>query len=84
MSSFLLRRRSKNRNLAFNSTLPKLESFDSVFSATYVPPLPPAGGATRTTLGTTGDWKFEELLEMDGPSLLHLMYKNQQIHSFLP
>jgi len=83
MSIFVLRRRKKNRSLAFNSAMPKLESFNSVFSATYVPPLPPAGGTTPL-LGTTGDWKFEEFLEMNGPSLLQLMYKDQQIHAFLP
>jgi hypothetical protein len=88
MVSFQIRRRSRRRNLAFNSGSRRLETFD--FSPTYVPPLPLAGGVSTTTtnslgaVGTTGDWKFEELMEMDGPSLLHLMYKTQQIHSFLP
>lgn len=60
-----------------------METFDSVYSATYTPPLPSAD-ITPLPVGVTGDWTFQELMEMNGVSLLHLMYKNQQIHTFLP
>jgi hypothetical protein len=83
MSSFQLRRRPKNRSLAFNSSSRQLETFDSVYSATYTPPLPLAD-MSPLPVGVTGDWRFEELMEMEGGlSLLRLMYKNQQIHTFL-
>ena len=89
--SFQIRRRTTNRSLLYNPTASKLESFGSS-SILYVPPLTPAGGpvvvipvGTATPfVGTTGDWKFEEFLEMNGPSLLQLMYRDQQIHTFLP
>lgn len=90
--SFQIRRRFRNRSLLYNPTISKLENFGSSSTSTiYVPPLTPAAGpvvipvGTATPfVGTTGDWKFEEFLEMNGPSLLQLMYRNQQIHTFLP
>jgi hypothetical protein len=88
------RRRNKT-NLGFNSANRRLENFNAVAAASYVPPLPvyPVGYVTETPppppptgtagIGTTGNWNFEELSEADGVSLLNLLYKTRQVHTFL-
>ena len=37
-----------------------------------------------TPIGSSGDWKFHQVLENDGTSLLKLVYKTQQVQAFLP
>jgi hypothetical protein len=83
------RRRTKT-NLAFNAAGPRLEKFDPVAVANYVPPLPvyPVSYATiepttTAAIGITDNWNFEELSEEDGVSLLNLLYKSRQVHTFL-
>ena len=85
------RRRTKT-NLGFNSSGRRLETFNAVAAANYVPPLPvyPVAYVTETappppstTMGVTQNWNFEELSEADGVSLLNLLYKSRQVHTFL-
>ena len=82
------RRRTKT-NLGFNSASRRLETFNAVAAANYVPPLPvyPVAYVTETptptSMGITGNWNFEELSEADGVSLLNLLYKSRQVHTFL-
>lgn len=82
-------RRRIPQNLKYNAAVLKRKDFDVMAAVNYEPPLPvyPTSYATTTptaatSVGTTGDWKFDELLEMDGASLLTLLYKNQQVHAF--
>jgi hypothetical protein len=85
------RRRTKP-SLGFNSAVRRLETFNAVAAASYVPPLPvyPVAYVTETTptpppttMGVTENWNFEELSEADGVSLLNLLYKSRQVHTFL-
>ena len=85
-------RRHTKTNLSFNSAGRRLETFNAVAAANYVPPLPvyPVAYVTPeppppppTTMGVTQNWNFEELSEADGVSLLNLLYKSRQVHTFL-
>jgi hypothetical protein len=77
-------------NLGYNSSIVKMETFNAVAVASYVPPVPvypvsyaPAPSNLALAVGSTGDWTFQELSEMDGASLLNLLYRSQQVHTFL-
>ena len=79
-------------NVSFNATLRKRENnYNIVDAINYKPPVyvypsssQLAEANVTTTIGTSGDWKFAELIENDGTSLLRLVYKDQQIQAFLP
>lgn len=77
-------------NVSFNNTLrERTITFNVVDVVNYVPPMyvypsPIDKANVVTTIGSTGDWKFAELLENDGTSLLRLVYKDQQVQAFLP
>lgn len=88
----MFRSRRLKTNLRYNAGNTKdRENFDAVAAANYVAPLPLATSTTSTTsttvgtvgVGSSGNWQFTEIQEMDGVSLLNLIYKNQQIHTFL-
>ena len=90
--SFVQRHRQlrATRSLAYNSSIMNLETFNAVAVASYVPPVPvypvsyaPPSSNTALAVGSTGDWTFQELSEMDGASLLNLLYRSQQVHTFL-
>jgi len=82
-------RQQNKSNLGFNSAGRRLERFNAVAAANYVPPLPvyPVAYVTveppSTILGVTPNWNFQELSEADGVSLLNLLYKSRQVHTFL-
>ncbi len=40
-------------------------------------------GGTGGSLGDTGDWTMSEVLDPDGASVLTLLYKGQQVHTFM-
>lgn len=84
------RHRNKT-NLKYNSHNTKtVETYDVLAAINYEAPLLMYGTPTTMTngnvaslVGTTGDWKFSEMLELDGVSLLNLIYKTQPVHTFL-
>lgn len=49
----------------------------------YGVPISAAAANAVSTIGTTGDWKFAEILENDSVSILSLRYKNEPVHVFL-
>lgn len=80
-------------NIAWNYTLRRRNPEDYQNATTiayYEPPLPmydipttAAAANAVTTIGTTGNWKFSELLENDSVSVLSLRYKDEPVHVFL-
>jgi hypothetical protein len=86
-------RSSVKTNIAWNYTLRRRSSDDyknASAIAYYEAPLPvypvPATAAASnavSAIGTTGDWKFAEILENDSVSILSLRYKDEPVHVFL-